>query len=104
MSMKYFTITAPRDDYTGEMLGGIVFVHGVARVSFDDTRDENGECHTDYPVVQIGRSAVLYVQRQIAAGRAYKLVETDDHGTPLDPEQDEQETKPKRRAAKTPAA
>lgn len=101
MSIRYYTITAPRPDYTGR-LGGILYVEGVAHVSFDDARDETGHCDADYPAVQVGRSAILFAQRAIAAGRDYKLVETDEHGTPLD--EHAAEDKPKRRTAKTPAA
>lgn len=98
MSVKYFEIRTPDPTFIGR-IGGMTVVDGVAHVSFDDTRDENGHCIADEPTVQTGRSAVLYAQRAIAGGRNYQLVETDEHWAPLD-----QADKPKRRAAKTPAA
>lgn len=83
--MRYYTIRTPRPDFTGEQVGAL-FVRGEARVSFDDTRDENGHCPADEHAIQVGRSAVLFAYR--AAGRGYTLVETDAAGTPLVSEAD----------------
>lgn len=82
MSVRYFDIRAPRPDFT-EKIGNIQFVDSVARVSFDDTRDENGQCLADEHSVQLGRSAIRFAQRN--EGRGYLLIETDEHGKPLNP-------------------
>ncbi|MFI6909886.1 hypothetical protein ACIBKY_52100 [Nonomuraea sp. NPDC050394] len=88
--MRYFEIHSPRPDFTGRV-GAISFADGVARVSFDDARDESGECEADYPMVQTGRSAVLFAQRR----PGYQVVEVDASGQPLpDPAE-----KPKSRRA-----
>ncbi|MFI6904878.1 hypothetical protein ACIBKY_26695 [Nonomuraea sp. NPDC050394] len=88
--MRYFEIHSPRPDFTGRV-GAISFADGVARVSFDDARGESGECEADYPMVQTGRSAVLFAQRR----PGYQVVETDASGQPLP----EIEEKPKARRA-----
>lgn len=96
MGIRYFTITSPRADYTGRV-GGISFADGVARVSFDDTREKIGDemrCLADEPNVQVGRSAVLFAQRR----PGYTVVETDASGQPLP----EPEDKPKRRTPAKP--
>lgn len=88
MAIRYFEIRSPRADFTGK-IGAVAFADGVARVSFDDTR-EGGVCPADEHAVQVGRSAVLFARRR----PSYVVVETDVAGQPL-PEADE--GKPKRR-------
>ncbi|MFB4276047.1 hypothetical protein ACBJ59_12185 [Nonomuraea sp. MTCD27] len=88
--LRYFEISAPRDDFTGKVGAAMSFADGRARVSFDDERDEHGDCPADYPLVQAGRSAVQFAQRR----PGYTVTETDELGRPLS----EPEEKPKRRA------
>lgn len=101
MTMRYFEIRSPRADFTGKV-GSVSFADGVARVQFDDTRDENGLSVAEEHQVSPGRSAVLFAQRR----PGYTVVELGEDGKPLDAERepaadtDEQE-KP---AAKTPPA
>ncbi|MFI6534181.1 hypothetical protein ACIBHY_17100 [Nonomuraea sp. NPDC050547] len=92
MSIRFFEIHAPRPDFTGRV-GGVSFADGVARVSFDDTRDKDGFCAADENTVQVGRSAVLFANRN--ASKGYRVVETDASGQPLP----EPEEKPKRRTS-----
>lgn len=77
MSIRYFEIRSPRADFTGK-IGAVAFADGVARVSFDDTR-ENGECLVDEHSVQVGRSAVLFAQRRTG----YVVTEVDAAGQPI---------------------
>lgn len=69
MKIRYFEIRAPRPDFTGK-IGGVSFADGVAHVSFDDERDDDGRALGDEHRVQVGRSAVLFAQR-----RGYKVTE-----------------------------
>ena len=98
MSIRYFEIRAPRADFTGRV-GGISFADGVARVSFDDTREDDGECLADEHGVQVGRSAVLFAQRRTG----YTVVETDASGKPLDHDQgdehEDEEEEPRKRSS-----
>ncbi|MFI7532584.1 hypothetical protein [Streptosporangium sp. NPDC049376] len=87
MSIRYFLIYSPTADFTGRV-GAVSFADGVARVSFDDTR-ENGQCMADEDGVQVGRSMVLFARRR----PGYRVVEVDASGQPLP----EVEEKPKRR-------
>lgn len=74
--MRYFEIRAPRADFTG-LLGTTAFANGVARVAFDDTRDDDGRLLTDD--VPPGRSAVQFARRR----RGYTVTEIDAGGNPL---------------------
>lgn len=93
MSIRYFEIRSPRADFTGKV-GAVAFADGVARVSFDDGR-EDGRCLADEPSVQVGRSAVLFAQRR----PGYVVIETDIAGKPLDEQPDDDPQKPARTAA-----
>jgi hypothetical protein len=75
--MRYFKIYTPDRTYTGR-IGSVAFADGEAKVSFDDTRNDAGNCLADEHQVQVGRSAVLFAKR-----RGYRLVETDEAGKPL---------------------
>lgn len=95
MSTRYFEIRAPRADFTGH-IGTIAFADGVARVSFDDTRDESGQVLADQHRVQTGRSAVLFARRRTG----YTVTEVDAAGNPVDAD----EPKQRGSAGKQPAA
>lgn len=92
MSMRYFEIRSPRADFTGRV-GGVSFADGVARVSFDDERDDDGMSVRDEHGAQVGRAAVLFAQRR----RGYTATEVDAAGEPLtdkDEAKDEARVKP----------
>lgn len=100
MKMRYFTITSPRADFTGKV-GGMSFADGVARVSFDDERDERGVSVGEELQVSTGRSAVLFAKRH--AARGYTVTETDAAGVPL-PSAEEAEAAAKQAKADAAAA
>lgn len=99
---RYFTITAPDKDFTGRV-GAVSFADGQARVSFDDTRDEDGRAVAEEHQVHVGRSAVMFAKRR----KGYEVVETDAAGVPLSVLEQEAEAKAaakaKREAAKAAA-
>ncbi|WP_431892665.1 hypothetical protein [Micromonospora haikouensis] len=78
MGIRYFEIRSPRPDFTGR-IGAVSFADGVARVSFDDDRDDAGMATVDEHRVQVGRSAVLFAQRR----PGYLVIEVDSAGNPL---------------------
>lgn len=90
MKIRYFEIRSPRPDFTGKV-GGVSFADGVARVSFDDERNDTGQAIGDEHQVQVGRSAVLFAQRR----RGYTVTETDATGKPVDKTQPEPTDEPK---------
>jgi hypothetical protein len=79
VTIRFFEIRAPRADFTGR-IGGVSFADGVAKVSFDDERDDNGVTTADEHRVQVGRSAVLFAQRR----PGYSVTEVDAAGKPID--------------------
>lgn len=100
MNMRYFTITSPRSDFTGK-IGGASFADGVARVSFDDARDDRGVAVGEELQVSTGRSMVLFAKRH--QGRGYTVTETDAAGVPL-PTAEEVEAAAKQAKAEAAAA
>lgn len=99
MGMKYFEVRTPRADFTGK-IGGLSFADGVARVQFDDTRDDEGLAVSEEHQVNPGRSLVLFAQRR--AG--YVVVELGEDGKPLDAEREPAADEQEKPAAKTPPA
>lgn len=89
MSTRYFEIKSPRADFTGRV-GAVSFADGVARVSFDDTRDDDGRVVSDEHQVSVGRSAVMFAKRR----KGYVVTEVDAAGKPL-PAQEEVDAKAK---------
>lgn len=75
---RYFTIKSPDPSFTGRV-GAVSFADGVARVSFDDTRDEHGRSVAEEHQVHVGRSAVMFAKRR----KGYEVIETDMAGVPL---------------------
>lgn len=75
---RYFTIKSPDPSFTGRV-GAVSFADGVARVSFDDTRDEDGRSVAEEHQVHVGRSAVMFARRR----KGYEVIETDMAGVPL---------------------
>lgn len=77
-TMHYFEIRAPRADFTGR-IGGLSFADGIARVQFDDERDDRGLAVSEEHQVNPGRSLVLFAQRR----KGYTVVELGADGKPL---------------------
>ncbi|MFI7547213.1 hypothetical protein [Actinoplanes sp. NPDC049599] len=80
MTIRFFQIRSPRPDFTGR-IGSVSFADGLARVSFDDARDDDGLAKADEHQVQVGRSAVLFAQRR----PGYVVTEVDAAGNPIEP-------------------
>jgi hypothetical protein len=99
MGIRFFEIRSPRPDFTGR-IGAVSFADGVARVSFDDDRDDAGMATADEHRVQVGRSAVLFAQRR----PGYQVTEVDQAGNPItekgDSGQDDRPTMPSRSSSK----
>jgi hypothetical protein len=84
MTMRYFEVHAPRNDFTGRV-GGVSFADGVARVQFGDLRDDRGVAVAEEHQVSPGRSLVLFAQRR----PGYSVTELDANGRPVEDEVDE---------------
>lgn len=78
MTIRYFEIRTPQRDFTGR-IGPVSFADGVARVQFDNARDERGVAVAEELAVSPGRSLVLFAQRR----RGYTVTELDADGKPL---------------------